>query len=245
MSVLFLEIKNLTKKYGDHTALDNVSFSLKKGEVVSLLGANGAGKSTLSSLLATLHPPTAGDILFENNSIYKQLSSYRAFLGYCPQKPNLHPLLTVEEQLYFSGSFYGLEKEKIAQNCEKYLKLFGLEKYRAYLPSKLSGGYKQRCLIARSLMHDPAFIIFDEPTVGLDQGARQGIWEVVNMVKDFGCTILLTTHYLDEAEALSDRICFIHQGKLIAIGSWQELKKLFEKESLSHLFAALTREGEE
>ena len=153
-----VEVKNIQKKYktkqGDIVALKDVSLAIKQGEIISLLGVNGAGKSTLSSIIATLHPATSGEVLFKGESIYKDIESFRSKIGYCPQKPNLKSMLTLEQNLIFAGRFYGLCEDVIAARIKSLSEQFELEKYLQESASILSGGYKQRFMIARSLILD-------------------------------------------------------------------------------------------
>jgi len=241
MSKTLIEIKNLTKSYVSNKkditcALKSVSLGIKQGEIMGLLGVNGAGKTTLSSILATLHPPTSGDIIWNGQSIYKDIISYRKILGFCPQKPNLDKVLTIEENLYFSGTYFGLTKEDVRERVNVLIEKLSLSSYRKSSADILSGGYKQRFLIARSLMHHPKFVILDEPTVGLDAHIRRQLWQVILELKKEGVTILLTTHYLDEAEYLSDRVCFINEGKIYTVDTPENLKKKYKKNSLEEVF---------
>jgi ABC-2 type transport system ATP-binding protein len=208
-----LHINNIFKTYitsgGVFEALKGVSLSIYKGEILSLLGVNGAGKSTLSSIIATLHPPTSGTITYNDRSIYDDITGFRLKIGYCPQKPNLNPMLTLEQNLLFAGRFYGVEHDVLVQRIKQLVEQFELGKYLKERASLLSGGYKQRFMIARSLVHNPEFIILDEPTVGLDPHIRRNLWQAIKELKAQGITVLLTTHYLDEAEKLSDRVCIL------------------------------------
>jgi ABC-2 type transport system ATP-binding protein len=244
-----LRINSLTKTYEGNGhivhALNDVSFSIYAGEIFGLLGVNGAGKTTLSSILATLHPPTSGDILYNGTSIYDDIDSYRMDLGFCPQHQNLDQFLTVEENLYFAGRYFLLPKDLLAERVAYLLEHFGLQKYAHFNINELSGGNKQRVLIARALIHNPKIIIFDEPTVGLDPDIRRALWEQIKSLKKMGITIILTTHYLDEAEQLSDRVCFLHKGKIILIDSVQALKTQRHKEHLEDIFIDLIQEQKE
>lgn len=241
-----LQINSLSKTYDSNgrivQALDNVSFSINTGEIFSLLGVNGAGKTTLSSILATLHPPTSGDIVYKGTSIYNNIDTYRMNLGFCPQYQNLDQFLTVEENLYFAGRYFLLPQHILAARVEYLLEHFGLQQYANFAINELSGGNKQRVLIARALIHNPKIIIFDEPTVGLDPDIRRALWEEIKSLKNMGITIILTTHYLDEAEQLSDRVCFLHKGKIILIDSVQALKIQRNKERLEDIFIELIHE---
>jgi len=243
MNSIILRINNLTKIYhtNEHTisALDNINLDIYRGEVFGLLGVNGAGKTTLSSILATLHPPTSGDVLFNDTSIYTNLMQYRKALGFCPQQQNLDQFLTVEENLIFAGRYFLMPQEIIEKRVGYLLDKFELNRYATFSINELSGGNKQRLLIARALIHSPDIVILDEPTVGLDPDIRRKLWQYIRDLKQMGITIILTTHYLDEAEYLSDRICILHQGKVILIESVKNLKKYHEKKKLEDIFLEL------
>jgi ABC-2 type transport system ATP-binding protein len=244
-----LRIQSVSKTYHSSNrivhALDNISLSINKGEIFGLLGVNGAGKTTLSSILATLHPPTSGDILYNGVSIYHDLDTYRMHLGFCPQYQNLDQFLTVEENLLFAGRYFLVPANVLVARVAYLIEHFGLQKYAQFKINELSGGNKQRVLIARALIHNPTIIIFDEPTVGLDPDIRRALWEQIKSLKNMGITIILTTHYLDEAEQLSDRVCFLHKGKIILIDSVQSLKAQHNQENLEDIFIHLIQEQQE
>jgi ABC-2 type transport system ATP-binding protein len=242
MNTILLKIKNIKKKYDSKQALKGVSLDIYKGEILGLLGVNGAGKTTLSSIIATLHPPTEGDIECDGVSIYDDVATYRYKIGFCPQKPNLNPDLTLEQNLRLSGSYYQMTQEQIDTRLEFLIEQFGL---REYLPQKanvLSGGYKQRFMIARALMHNPQLVILDEPTVGLDPHIRRQLWQQIKDLKQLGVTVILTTHYLDEAEQLSDRVCVLDGGLIKLIDTPDKLKSDFKMKNLEDVFIALMSE---
>lgn len=242
-----LQIKNLTKTYRSHNttvnALNKVSLSINRGEIFGLLGVNGAGKTTLSSIIATLHPPTSGDIIFEGSSIYNNVAAYRQILGFCPQTQNLDQSLTVEENLLFAGRYFLMSKSDITKRVKELMKQLELTHYASAEVDSLSGGTKQRLLIARALMHKPRIVILDEPTVGLDPDIRKKLWIQIKALKDQGITIILTTHYLDEAEYLSDRICMLHKGKVVLIETVATLKAQNEQKKLEDIFLRLVEEA--
>jgi len=246
MSSVLLRVDAIKKvfktKSGVLEALKGVSFDLYEGEVFGLLGANGAGKTTLSSILATLHPPTSGNIFLNGVSICNDIAGYRDKLGFCPQSPNVNEKLTIKEQLFFAGYFYGLDKHQVKDRYKLVVDKFGLTQYVNEKPSVLSGGYKQRLMLARTLMHRPKFVIFDEPTVGLDPHIRRNLWDLILELKKDGATILLTTHYLDEAEALSDRVCILERGKIRVIDKPDNLKALYGSAKLEDVFIKLMQE---
>ncbi len=247
MSSNFLSIKHIKKVYKtgrrvSKEALRGVSFDIHEGETLGLLGVNGAGKTTLSSIIASLNPPTSGDVLWEGNSIYNNLKAYRKIVGFCPQKPNLDQLLTIDQNLLFSGRFFGMEESDILKKKDELIELLELESYRDAVASTLSGGYKQRFLIARSLIHSPKLIILDEPTVGLDPHIRHELWKIIKNLKKEGVSIILTTHYLEEAEAIVDRVCMIDHGKIKAAGTLSEVMKNYDKEKLEDVLLAIREE---
>ncbi len=241
MNQVFISIKKVSKTYFEKRremkqALKEVSLDIFEGEVLGLLGVNGAGKTTLVSILATLHPATAGDVQWNEASIYQNLLTYRSIVGYCPQHPNIERQLSLGENLVFSGRCYGLSKREAVERQKELAKEFKLEEYLEANIDQVSGGYKQRFLIARALMHRPRLVILDEPTVGLDSHIRRELWEVITKLKKSGITVILTTHYLDEAEHLSDRICLIHEGTVRTVDTPENLKKQHQKNSLEEVF---------
>lgn len=243
MSHVLLSLKGITKQYGATQVLHGINLDIIKGEIISLLGVNGAGKTTLSSIIATLHPPTSGDIICQGTSIYEAIAEYRLKLGYCPQKPNLFAQLTLEQNLLFAGRFYGLDDAQIRPRIDTLVKQFELERYLDQKADVLSGGYKQRFMIARSLIHQPDFIILDEPTVGLDPHIRRQLWSMIKELKQSGITVLLTTHYLDEAEKLSDRVCMLDKGRIRLIDTPDKLMADFKQNNLEDVFIELLKAG--
>jgi ABC-2 type transport system ATP-binding protein len=243
---VLLQIKNLAKHFYNKNevkkALDGITLDIFQGEVIGLLGVNGAGKTTLSTLLASLKPPTSGDILLDGKSIYEDINTYRYNVGFCQQAPNLSEDLTVEEILYFAARYFGMNKEEAKNRTEEILSKHKLEEYRKSNPSSLSGGYKHRVMIARSLIHYPKLLILDEPTVGLDPHIRHQLWEQIRELRNDNVTVILTTHYLDEAEILSDRICMLDQGKIKLVDTPENLKSIYKKSTLEAVFMQLMHE---
>jgi ABC-2 type transport system ATP-binding protein len=213
-----------------------------RGEILGLLGVNGAGKTTLSSIIASLNPPTEGDIEFDGASIYKNLTRYRTQLGFCPQRPNLNSMLTLEQNLRLSGSYYGMTEAQIDERLALLVKQFELAPFLSQQALILSGGYKQRFMIARSLMHSPKLVLMDEPTVALDPHIRRQLWAIIKDLKKMGVTVILTTHYLDEAEQLADRVCVLDQGQIKLIDTPEKLKADFKMNNLEDVFIALMQE---
>jgi ABC-2 type transport system ATP-binding protein len=225
-------------------ALKDISLTIQEGEILGLLGVNGAGKTTLSTILAGLHPPTSGDVHYHHASIYKDIVSYRKMVGFCPQKPNLDMTLSLEENLIFAGRYHGMKSAEIKSQIQTLMDQFHLHEYAKAKASVLSGGYRQRFLIARSLIHRPRLIILDEPTVGLDPHIRRQLWDHIIQLKQSGSSVLLTTHYLDEAEYLSDRVCIIDAGTVKTIDTPQNLMSLHEKNTLEDVFLTLMQEND-
>ncbi len=247
MHNVLISINNVSKTYSGKPpiqALKNVTLDIVQGEVLSLLGVNGAGKTTLSSIIATLHPATSGKILYQNKSIYDNVNDYRRIIGYCPQKPNLDAMLTIKENLIFAGRYFNMPEDLIQQRTQELMQQFQLTKYANAKGNTLSGGYKQRFVLARTLMHNPKLIILDEPTVALDPHIRRNLWELIKTLKNQGITILLTTHYLEEAEILSDRVCILDQGVIKLIDTPENLKRNFAQTNLENVFIQLMQENE-
>ncbi len=246
MSKIFIKIVSVKKEYttdqGVKHALKGVSLDIYQGEILGLLGVNGAGKTTLSSIIAGIHPATSGDILYQDRSIYDDIVGYRRHVGFCPQKPNLDLTLSLEENLFFAGRFYGIPATEVKERVKTLIEQFNLQEYAQQKASVLSGGYKQRFLIARSLIHHPQLIILDEPTVGLDPQISRDLWQHILWLKARGSSIILTTHYIEEAEELSDRVCIIDAGEIKVIDTPSNLKKLHNSDRLEDVFLLLTKQ---
>lgn len=239
MPQTLLRIKNIKKRYGAKEALKGITLDIYQGEIFGLLGVNGAGKTTLSSIIATLHPPTEGDIEFQGKSIYKNIPAYRFQLGFCPQHPNLNGELTLEENLFFAGRFYGMTDVQIKNRIDLLAKRFELEQYLSQKAAVLSGGYRQRFMIVRSIIHSPKLVLLDEPTVGLDPHIRRQLWTMIKELKELNVTVILTTHYLDEAEQLSDRVCILDNGVIKLIDTPDKLMADFKQKNLEDVFVKL------
>ncbi len=247
MASPLLEIRHVAKVYPAKPvpieALKGVSLEIQEGEILGLLGVNGAGKTTLSSIIATLHPATSGDIIWRGRSIYHQLLEYRHHVGFCPQKQNFDPLLSVEQNLLFTGRYYLMTAADIKNRMNELIDQFDLAKYAHMSIDVLSGGYRQRLLIARALMHRPALVILDEPTIALDPHIRRQLWDLIFSLKAQGVTIVFTTHYLDEAEVLSDRVCILDKGAIRLIDKPKNLLSAYNKTRLEDVFLQLTQEN--
>ncbi|MCE9653490.1 MAG: ATP-binding cassette domain-containing protein [Nitrosarchaeum sp.] len=221
-----IKIKNLTKKFGKFIAVDSINLEIKEGELFGLLGPNGAGKSTTLNMLATMMMPTSGNATINNVEITSQ-DSVRRTIGMVFQDPSLDDELTGKENLEFHGRMYHMQKNLRANRIEEVLKLVGLEDKAKFQIKTYSGGMKRRLEIARGLMHHPKILFLDEPTLGLDPQTRRGIWDYIQKLnKDEGLTIILTTHYMEEADYLCDRIAIIDNGKIIALDTPENMKNI-------------------
>ena len=221
-----IEVMNLTKKYGEVVAVNNVSFEVKEGEIFGLLGPNGAGKTTLISMLCTLLRPTSGTAKVNGFDIVKEEDEVRKSIGIVFQDPSLDNRLTGMENIELHASLYGVPKDERKKRIKEVLELVGLEDKANILVRNYSGGMKRRLEIARALIHYPKVLFLDEPTIGLDPQTRVNIWEyIVKLAKREKITIFLTTHYMEEADFLCNRVAIIDEGKIIAIDSPENLKR--------------------
>ncbi len=221
-----IEVKTLTKRFGKFTSVDNISFDVKQGEVFGFLGANGAGKSTTIKMLCGILEPTAGDAMVGGFSIKRNPDDVKKNIGYMSQKFSLYSDLTVEENINFFGSIYGLEGEKLEERKKWVLKTAGLLDRADSLTGTLSTGLKQRLALGTAVIHEPKIVFLDEPTGGVDPISRKNFWDLINDLSQSGITVFVTTHYLDEAE-FCNRIMMIDAGKIIAGGSPGELKEKY------------------
>lgn len=236
-----IEVKNLTRKFDEFTAVKNVSFSVKKGEVFAFLGPNGAGKTTTIKMLTTLLNPTKGEIKVNSWNVLKEKDNVRRSFGIVFQDMSLDEELTAWENLDFHGALYGLDRKHRKQRSEEMLKFVELQDRRKELVKNFSGGMKRRLEIARGLIHLPEILFLDEPTLGLDPQTRNHIWEYIgNLNKENQLTVFLTTHYMEEAEKMADRIAIIDHGEIIIIGTVDEIKAQTKTNSLEEAFLNLT-----
>ncbi|MBE6064236.1 ABC transporter ATP-binding protein [Clostridium sporogenes] len=221
-----LNIRNLTKKYGSLTAVNELNLEIPKGEFFGLLGPNGAGKSTTIRMISTLTPSTSGDIIINNKSMDRNLKEVKMKIGVVPQGNNLEVEMTAWENLELHGRLYNMPKDVRRKRIEELLEFTELTKRADDLVKGFSGGMKRKLMIARALMHNPDLLLLDEPTVGLDANARRKMWDLLKTLKEQGLTVLLTTHYIEEAEVLCDRVGLIDGGRLMQLNS---PKKLIEE----------------
>ena len=220
-----LEVRDLTKNYGDFTAVKSVSFAIREGEVFSLLGPNGAGKTTTISVLSTLYAPTSGDATIAGHSVTKDPMAVRQVIGVVPQELALYDDLTARENLSFWGQMYNLGGKALKARIDEVLEQIGLTEKAEQRLKTYSGGMKRRVNIGVGLLHRPRLLFMDEPTVGIDPQSRRAILDAVKALNAQGMTVLYTTHYMEEAQELSDRVGIIDHGELIALGTQAELTR--------------------
>ncbi len=218
-----IEVKNLTKKFGNFTSVDNISFNVKQAEIFGFLGANGAGKSTTIKMLCGILEPTLGDAIVEGQSVAKNPDRVKQNIGYMSQRFSLYNDLAVGENLDFFGGVYGLSNQKLNERKKWVLKIANLEGKENLLTGSLPGGIKQRLALGAAVIHQPGIVFLDEPTSGVDPISRRNFWELINELSSEGTTVFVTTHYLEEAE-FCNNIIFIDDGKLIAEGNPKTLK---------------------
>ena len=233
-------IENLTKKYKDVVAVDNLSFSVKQGELFSLLGINGAGKTTTIKMLSCLTQPTSGDAFLNGKSICKDSAEVKSLIAVSPQETAVARGLSVQENLELMCGVHGFTKEKRTAKIKELTELLGLESVINKKAAKLSGGWQRRLSIAMALISEPQILFLDEPTLGLDVIARSDLWELIRSLKG-QVTIILTTHYMEEAEALSDRIAIMKDGKLLICDTADKIKEVAETDSFEQAFVRIVK----
>ncbi len=220
-----IEVAHIVKKYGDFTAVDDVSFQVKEGEIFGLLGPNGAGKSTLIRMMTTLIPITAGSARIAGHDVAKEADSARRMIGVIPQALTSDLDLTVEENLTIYAKLYDVPAQRRKESIDELLETVDLTKWRGAQTKTLSGGMRRRLEIARGLVHSPKIFFLDEPTTGLDPVSRVAVWEMLTNIKSRrNLTVLITTHYMDEADRLCNRIAIVDHGKLVALDTPEALK---------------------
>jgi ABC-2 type transport system ATP-binding protein len=222
-TTLAIQVQDLHRSFGQNRAVDGVSFDVLRGEIFSLLGPNGAGKTTLISILSCLLSADSGDALVMGHSVSGQPQQVKASIGVVPQEVALYSDLSARENLLFWGKMQGLRGAPLARRVDEVLEVIGLVDRQKDRVSTYSGGMKRRVNIAVALLHKPALVIMDEPTVGIDPQSRRSILDNVKQLRDQGMTVLYTTHYMEEAQELSDHVGIMDHGKLVAVGTEQEL----------------------
>jgi ABC-2 type transport system ATP-binding protein len=236
-----ISVRNLTKRFGDLAAVQDVSFNVKKGEVFAFLGPNGAGKSTTIKMLTTLLAPSSGSVEIDGLDPAKHPNQVRKRIGIVFQDPSVDTELTAYENIEFHGVLYHVPKGVRRERIAMLLELFGLWDRRNHFVKEFSGGMKRRLEIARCLLHTPKIIFLDEPTLGLDPQTRHQLWtQVRRLNQEEEVTVFLTTHYMEEAERVADRIAIIDHGRIIAEGTAAELRASTQSESLEQAFLSLT-----
>lgn len=239
-SSAIISVKNLTKKFKDITAVDDISFDVQKGEIFAFLGPNGAGKSTTIKMLTTLLDPTSGNVTV-NGLPLQQKDAIRHSFGIVFQDPSLDDDLTALENMYFHSLLYGIPKDTRDKRMKDLLEFVELWDRRDKQVKDFSGGMKRRLEIARGLLHHPKILFLDEPTLGLDPQTRNHTWNYIkNINKKEQMTVFFTTHYMEEAERIADKVAIIDHGKIVAQGTSEELKKLTKTKTLEEAFLSLT-----
>ena len=237
-----IQTQGLVKRYKNLTAVDQLDLQIRQGELFSLLGVNGAGKTTAIKMLSCLTRPTAGDALVGGFRITKEPEQVKRLIGVSPQETAVAPNLTVQENLELICGIHGFSREKTRQRIRELSGQFSLDTVLTRKAGKLSGGWQRRVSIAMALISQPKILFLDEPTLGLDVIARHELWDAIHALKG-QITIILTTHYMEEAEALSDRIGIMKNGRLLAAGTAQELKELSGAKDFESAFVAIVKEG--
>jgi len=230
--IFAIEISGLLKRFKNITAVDDLDLNIKRGELFSLLGPNGAGKTTVMNILSTQLGPTEGTATVMGLDVVKEKRRVKEIIGIIPQETILYEKLNARETLRFFGDLYDVPRAKLDEKIKFLLDLVSLTDRQKDLVETYSGGMKRRLNIAASLVHDPDVLMMDEPTTGLDPQSRRALWDLIEGLKAQGKTILLTTHYMDEADILSDRVAIMDHGKIIALGTPEELKATLGKETV-------------
>lgn len=238
-----IEIRDLTKKFGDFTAVDSIGFDVREGEIFGFLGANGSGKTTAMRILCGLSRPTSGGGTVAGFDINTQQERIKKHIGYMSQKFSLYPDLKVWENIRLFGGIYGLGSKEIAMKTENILKDLEMEEVRDSFVSSLPLGWKQKLAFSVAMIHDPRVVFLDEPTGGVDPETRRRFWEMIYGAAERGVTVFVTTHYMDEAE-YCDRVSVMVDGRIEALGSPEELKRKFGAENMDAVFRTLARRAE-
>ncbi len=221
-----IEVRQLTRRFGQFVAVDEVSFDVRKGEIFGFLGSNGAGKSTTIRMLCGLLQPTSGTATVGGIDVRKDPEGVKRRIGYMSQRFSLYELLTVDQNIRFFGGIYGLDEAKLAERRRFVLEMAGLAGRETTLARDLAGGWRQRLALGCAILHEPPILFLDEPTGGVDPMSRRQFWRLIDALSQSGVTVLVTTHYLDEAERCH-RVALIHAGRLAAIGTPTEVKQIF------------------
>ena len=237
---IVIDAKDLTKKFGKFTAVDAITFNIKRGEIFGFLGANGAGKTTAIKMLCGLWKPTAGEASVAGYDIYKQTEQIKKTIGYMSQRFSLYEDLTVKENITFYGGIYGLQDKAIKDKTEYLIKKLDIEKNQDKLVKSIPLGWKQKLAFSVAIIHNPKIVFLDEPTGGVDPLTRRQFWNMIYEAASNGITIFVTTHYMDEAE-YCDRISMMVDGKIAALDTPRNLKDKFNVKSMQEVFIKLAR----
>ena len=240
--MLAIDIQNLTKRYKDVTAVDGLNLQIEQGELFSLLGVNGAGKTTTVKMLCTLTQATSGDALLLGKSILTQSAEVKKMIAVSPQETAVAHNLTVEENLRLMAGVHGFNKQQTQEKLKILTETFGLDSILNKRAGKLSGGWQRRLSIAMALICEPKILFLDEPTLGLDVIARSDLWEIIRALKG-KITMVMTTHYMEEAEVLSDKIGIMKEGKLLFCGTAEEIKKKAATDKFEEAFIRIVKGG--
>ena len=235
-----IQVQNLTKKFGDFTAVDSISFEVKKGEIFGFLGANGAGKTTAIKMLIGILKPTSGKAEVAGFDVFSQTENIKKNIGYMSQKFALYDDLTVKENITFFGGIYGLSRIEIKEKTNKLIDELKLHSVEKELVGSLPLGWKQKIAFSVSLLHQPKIVFLDEPTGGVDPITRRQFWEMIYETANNGTTIFVTTHYMDEAE-YCDRVSIMVEGRIEALDTPKKLKELFKVATMNDVFLKLAR----
>lgn len=233
-----LELKEVSKRFGRTVILDHLTLSVVEGEILGIVGMNGSGKTTLLKLMVGYYPPTEGTLLYRGQPLKKMKRLLRQEVGFTAQESSFYPQLTVEENVHYFGSLYGLNTHEITDHAEHVLALLELLPSRHYLSEHLSGGMQRRLEMACSLMHNPSLLILDEPTEDLDPLLRRDILRFIRRINDLGTTVVITSHLLGDVEELCTRIAILHNNHIVKVGTVQELRKVFPQQEEIHLQTA-------
>lgn len=239
-SNIAIKAENITKIFGDFTAVDHISFEVKKGEIFGFLGANGAGKTTAMRIFSGLSIPSSGTATVAGFNVYKQTEMIKKNIGYMSQKFSLYHNLTVKENLNFFGGIYGIPRKELKIKGDILIKELGLENEKNKLVSELPLGWKQKLAFSVAIFHEPQIVFLDEPTGGVDPVTRRQFWKMIYEASDRGITIFVTTHYMDEAE-YCDRISIMVDGKIAALDTPANLKKHYNAQNMDDVFYELAR----
>ncbi len=235
-----ITVNNLTKRFGNFTAVDSISFEVNKGEIFGFLGANGAGKTTAMRILCGLSKPTSGSALIAGYDVYKETEKIKSNIGYMSQKFSLYEDLTLIENIQFFGGIYGLNKKQVKEKTGALIEKLMLDDVKNELIKSLPLGWKQKIAFSVAIIHNPAIVFLDEPTGGVDPITRRQFWDLIYQAADAGVTVFVTTHYMDEAE-YCNRISMMVDGRIAAIGTPTELKTMYNSDDMDNVFLKIAR----